>query len=236
MAGMLGANTIDLAVSYVLLALSRIIWICKHIRKRIVIHVALITIRAVLLPPFLLCLVYGTMFPFSEVSAGGNYNLFHMAASSRRFLSPINLDSKHLVELSTERPVSLYIQRAGFLWTESLTWVDEIGIFDVVREEHKEEPRPRITDRSGVVDSSDQDRPHRVFFAYPIARRHPWTLKKASPSTYGSELLMSGENVHARSHITGWYFSVANGRRSIVDRELGVHVPVSDSFVRFEVR
>ncbi|KAI2629298.1 hypothetical protein GGS26DRAFT_591966 [Hypomontagnella submonticulosa] len=237
-AGMLGTNALDCVGTYLLLAVARIFWVCHRDGKGVIPYIALIIVRTVLLPPLLVCLVYGAMFPFSEVSAGGNYNLSHLEATSRRLLSPVVTNTNSCQSSgkpTTHRPMSLYIRRAGFLWTDSLVWRDESGIFDKIRVADNHNTRLKAAYTSPTVKIEQRDESYRVFFADPIARRHPWTLETASVPTTELDFLLQREPIHIRSQTTGRYLSVVRGNPSIVDRELGVYIPDSEPFVRFEV-
>ena len=77
--------------------------------------------------------IFAITFTFSETSVGGNYNLHYLPASLRRELRPmIHVYSPVIAELGgrsflvyslvPEVPISLYLPRAGFLWTDELAW------------------------------------------------------------------------------------------------------------------
>lgn len=186
-------------------------------------------------------LVYGILFPFSEVSAGGNYNLSFLAPSIRRALSPaasINPgpppDQFPPDTLVPYFPVSLYVPRAGFLWTDDLVWMDDFGTFA---------SEPRVAARSPHHHEALASAPQRAFFADPIARRHPWALELASVPDGLEERQMDyvyshvapREAVSLRSRAIGRYLGPVDGRLSIVDREMGVREPDATGFVRKEV-
>ncbi|KAK7946341.1 uncharacterized protein PG986_010662 [Apiospora aurea] len=237
-AGMLGASSVDLFVSYFLLTLSRAMWLCHRDKELIIFRVVFIIARAVVLPPLMICLVYGCMFPFSEVSAGGNYNLSHLKPSSRRLLSPVVQNTTYCLptgKLVANVPISLYIQRAGFLWTDDFVWRNDIGVFDKTRANDDGNTALPAADQHATSGIEHQYQPHRAFFADPIARRHPWALEAVSVPTTEQNFLLQREPVHVRSQATGRYLSVVRGQPSIVDRELGIHIQDSEPFVRFEV-
>lgn len=267
---MLGANLYDIASLYSALLIFRISTavssqsLLSHNQKPVPLRtngtlspfneiwcaasVAFITLRSTLIFVLVPTLVFGVLFPFSEVSAGGNYQLTFLAPAVRRYLSPacnissgppptqLKLPPYTLVPYS---PISLYIPRAGFLWTDNLVWQDEYGVFGP--QSQTTDPVP--TDIEGVGGRVSSQR---VFFADPLARRHPWVFELASipddldlrQRDYVQSHLASGEAIYVRSRITGRYLSpVGGGRPSIVDRELGLAQNDGSmaQFQRFEV-
>ncbi|KAF2138203.1 uncharacterized protein K452DRAFT_311572 [Aplosporella prunicola CBS 121167] len=242
LASALGANIVDLITCYSMLLVCRIISASKRHREQyytlighcsIALHLVLVILRAVILPPLLLSLIYGLIFPTSEVSAGGNYNLVFLAPSYRRFLSPAKWSSGsrpdffhgsfQLHTLIPYTPLSLYMPRAGFLWTDNLIWREEFGVFG-------------STPGLDLLQSSLENEPHRAFFADPIGRRHPWVLQLASVPVESDATqqaykrsgssLVSEDAVFLRSRVTGRFLGVVQGKPSIVDSEM-VYLPLS---------
>lgn len=125
-------------------------------------------------------------------------------------------------------PMSLYVPRAGFLWTDRQEWLEDMGIFGIEKD-----------NAEGIADTL----PQRLFFADPIARRHPWVLELAylNPSLgpmqqdYRNSRINPEDAVYLRSKITGRYLGTVEGKPSIVDRELGTVFDESVGFYRFEV-
>ncbi|KAI1114870.1 hypothetical protein F5Y14DRAFT_413189 [Nemania sp. NC0429] len=90
--------------------------------------------------------VTGFVFSWSEVSAGGNYNLHYLPTSTRRELRP---DMTHLFGRSSAvpstatsnsstgyylrpgTPFSIYLPSGGFLWSDNLVWDDKFQSFDI---------------------------------------------------------------------------------------------------------
>lgn len=78
----------------------------------------------------------------SEISSRGNYNLRYLPANLRRSLrfseTPDTITTRGSGNLHVpfEKPVTLYIQNAGFLWSDSAVWdagVSAFGLDDYVR-------------------------------------------------------------------------------------------------------
>ncbi|KAK7753973.1 hypothetical protein SLS62_004072 [Diatrype stigma] len=181
-----------------------------------------------------------------ETSAGGNYNLSFLSPGARRSLSP--LASHGTVEAFNQslqgpfppyalvpyEPFSLYLPRAGFLWTDRREWVEDMGIFKTTEEE------PIVATGEDDVESP---LPQRSFFADPLARRHPWVLELAylEPGLNGTlqdyrvSRVMPDAAVYLRSRTTGRYLGTVEGKPSIVDRELGGVISEDASFLRLEV-
>ena len=82
------------------------------------------------------------VYPWSETSAGGNYNLHFLSPEMRRALRPAigqeyfsttdnlikrNGGKDHF--LRQNEPLSIYMPAVGFLWTDNMVWDEEIGIF-----------------------------------------------------------------------------------------------------------
>ena len=153
--------------------------------------------RPALLPIALLTIIY-CLFPASETSGGGNYNLRYLTAQTRRELSPAvkwpvdtSIDSVHIPThaIIPLTPISLYIQAAGFLWAG------------------------RKHDTNGKSAS-------RAYFSDPLNRRYPWEFqqvlsgmtdrerREARSNTDYSAYIWSGEHVLLRSGIHDSYLAV----------------------------
>ncbi|KAH7016725.1 hypothetical protein EDB80DRAFT_563969 [Ilyonectria destructans] len=157
-------------------------------------------IRAVFLPLQVLLSVYALLFPYSETSVGGNYNLHFLDSVSRRALylsEPVTLSSlglskhgKHIPKhaLVPYLPLSLYIPNAGFLWAES------------------EDPEAA----NDIETQSD------VFFSDPFGKRYPWALEEPDPP---GEQLDEGELEFVQSHV--WPGAFVYLRSRIDHRYLG---------------
>jgi hypothetical protein len=81
-----------------------------------------------------LVLTFALVYPHSETSSGGNYNLRYLPAGFRSSLRSTAEDRQHIhssdaISLIVDRPLTLYIQNAGFLWTDSAVWDAEVLTF-----------------------------------------------------------------------------------------------------------
>lgn len=181
-------------------------------------------------------MLLGVVLPYSEVSAGGNYNLQFLSAEARRTLSPVREEAEipiwgnHSLPLHAVIPyvpVSLYIPRAGFLWHDESVWLPELGLFGTEWE---------LSGIKGLAQAEEAPPPgstlYRVHFSDPIASRHPWSFEQAlyddirdrtgHNSDYARSHLWSGEMVHIRSRITNHYLGVAGDEKSLIDQELEI--------------
>ncbi|KAH7123360.1 hypothetical protein B0J13DRAFT_628501 [Dactylonectria estremocensis] len=178
-AGTLGCNTIDWLLCYAVITartFSKLVSdappMCSSgssprpfCATRLACHMAFALIRAVCLPLLVLLSVYALLFPYSETSIGGNYNLHFLDSTSRRALylsEPVTLSSlglskhgKHIPKhaLVPYLPLSLYVPNAGFLWAEA--------------------DNPEAEDQTET--QSD------VFFSDPFGKRYPWALEEPDP-------------------------------------------------------
>ncbi|KAI1445746.1 hypothetical protein F5Y02DRAFT_417663 [Annulohypoxylon stygium] len=241
----IGSNEVDVTTSYLLLLLIRITAACNAHRGNLYSnyslapHLSFILLRAILLPPMLLALIYGSFFPFSETAAGGNFNLSFFTPGTRRMLSPYQRTATSAgadlhgpyppFALVPSVPVSLYVPRAGFLWTDRKKWVEYLGIFDTLDEKREDEFADMLAERA--------------YFSDPIARRHPWVLELAylepglssMHQDYRVSRVTPGDAVYLRSAITKRYLGTVEGNPSIVDRELGTVLDENEGFYRFEI-
>ncbi len=139
--------------------------------------------------------VYGALFPFSEISAGGNHDLNLLPASLRRALhtsEPITLNALRLAKhakhiprhaLIPYLPLSLYVPRAGFLWA-----------------------------------GADEDDDAGVFFSDPFLKWYPWALEE--PPSPTDEELDTDQLDFVRSHV--WPLALVYVRSRLDRRYLGV--------------
>jgi hypothetical protein len=76
-------------------------------------------------------LIFALVYPHSESSSGGNYNLRYLPAGFRRSLRSVAEDRQQTgaIALMADRPLTLYVQNAGFLWTDSAVWDAEVLAF-----------------------------------------------------------------------------------------------------------
>lgn len=78
--------------------------------------------------------VFAAVYPSSELSSGGNYNLRYLPADFRRRLRSNSgnrnrMSSGSPFDLTFDQPTTLYIQNAGFLWADSAVWDAEVSAF-----------------------------------------------------------------------------------------------------------
>lgn len=200
-----------------------------------VVQLVFCTIRSLILPCTLYIVLLGVVLPYSEVAAGGNYNLQFLSAEARRSLSPVREEAgipnwgNHSLPVHAVVPyvpVSLYLPRAGFLWHDESVWLPELGVFGTERE---------LSGNQNLAQSeeaSPDSTLYRVHFSDPIASRHPWSFEQAlyddirhgtdHISDYARSHLRSGEMVHIRSRITNHYLGVAGDEMSLIDQELEI--------------
>lgn len=124
------------------------------------------------------------VFPSSESSSGGNYNLHYLPADFRRSLrSFVNLNGTHTaagiaqapLDSVLDKPITLYVQNAGFLWTDSAVWDAEISAFG--RDEYVRDLAMESTSKAYRIPEFLN---HRVVFEDRIKRvctftSHPFT-------------------------------------------------------------
>lgn len=180
-------------------------------------------------------MLLGIVLPYSEVAAGGNYNLQFLSAEARRSLSPVRGEAEipnwgnHSLPVHAVAPyvpVSLYLPGAGFLWHDESVWLPELGLFG--SEWELSGNQGSASDEEISPDSAV----YRVHFSDPIASRHPWSFEQAlyndiqhrpdQNSDYARSHLWSGEMVHIRSRITNHYLGVAGDEKSLIDQELEI--------------
>lgn len=95
----------------------------------------LIHLRFLLVIPPVLSAVSGLVFPWSETSSGGNYNLHYLPASIRRDLRQ-GMSSRfaHVPYVGSalhyDTPFTMYLPSAGFLRTDDLVWDPYYQAFD----------------------------------------------------------------------------------------------------------
>lgn len=200
-----------------------------------VLQLVFCTIRSLILPCTLYIVLLGVVLPYSEVAAGGNYNLQFLSAEARRSLSPVKEEAgipnwgNHSLPVHAVVPyfpVSLYLPRAGFLWHDESVWLPDLGLFGTELELSQEQGQAQ------VEETSPNSALYRVQFSDPIASRHPWSFEQAfyddiphrtdQDSDYAISHLWSGEMVHLRSRITNHYLGVAGDEKSLIDQELEI--------------
>ncbi|KAH7115440.1 hypothetical protein B0J13DRAFT_391189, partial [Dactylonectria estremocensis] len=163
--------------------------------------------------PLLVLLSVYALFPYSETSVGGNYNLHFLDSTSRRVLyqsEPITLNSLDLSKygkyipkhaLIPYLPLCLYVPNAGFLWADS----DEL------------EAEDQAETQNGA------------FFSDPFGTRYPWALEE--PTTPGEQLdkdqlefvqshVWPGALVYLRSRIDGRYLGTVEDQNSTSSNEM----------------
>lgn len=90
----------------------------------------------------LIIVAFQMVYPWSETSAGGNYNLHFLSPEMRRALRPaigqkyVGATDSFIARNGTKghflrrnEPLSIYLPAVGFLWTDDMVWDEEIGIF-----------------------------------------------------------------------------------------------------------
>jgi len=112
-------------------------------------------------------------------------------------------------------PLSIYLPRAGFLWSDELVWLDEDGFFDQVHTSSSEVFSARRLNEQHSANISG----HRVFLADKIARRYPWQIQ---PFDSHSNHLYDGEPIFLKSLINNRAVCVQPEKRTVTDSELGL--------------
>lgn len=196
-------------------------------------------------------LVFSIVYPASETAAGGNYNLRFLSADARRRLRPeiprlsdqspardAGNESTPLYGLLPSAPYSVYLLKAGFLWTDHLVWDETSGAFEqdyVLAKMIEEEARFHEKEDA---DESARKRSigHRAIFFDKINIVEPWVLERYNrPTLLDSEYLWPGEPLYLRSYTTGEYLSAEPDVPSILDDEQGWHGE-EEGFRRLHVR
>ncbi|OBW64971.1 MAG: Uncharacterized protein AUREO_049590 [Aureobasidium pullulans] len=156
----------------------------------------------------LVFVVLSFTYPISERAAGGNWNLRYLPAETRRFLrgitQPQTLITNYAIPsyaVMPDTPKSLYLQGAGFLYTDDWTWDDTMNLFRPLNNtEFAEETTPRASLRDSIRYTS------------------PWTFQKAHTSDHAEGFLRDNELIYISSGDSGRYLAVEVGVPSIVDR------------------
>ncbi|KAI0147782.1 hypothetical protein GGR57DRAFT_244606 [Xylariaceae sp. FL1272] len=234
----LGCNLGDMVVIFCVVLLHRtkqVVVQSKSYRtdSAVLAEICLTIFSSILALVITLGLLYGLLFPMSEVQTGGNYNLHFLSPEARRMLSPIERSlaapswSNHTIPphaVIPYLPASLYIPMAGFLWLDDAVWLDDLGVWS----------------RASLEREDSLSHPRRVFFSDPISTRHPWAFELAmNPDAsldtrqqdYIHSHLWPGEGIFLRSRITGHFVGISPGQTSLIDREMHIG-PGSDGFSR----
>lgn len=228
LSGALGCNIIDWLWCYSLIAVRTVSSIASESQSspqstqplywtRLIGRTTFALLRIVCLPLLALLSVYSLLFPYSETSSGGNYNLHFLDSTSRRGLlpeEPITLEalglSKHAKHIPRHAvvsylPLSLYVPNAGFLWAEP-------------------EDIERQTEES-------------AYFSDPFGRRYPWAVEDAMSSTEGLDEeqrefvqshILPGNLVYLRSRIDGRYLGTLEAEDQAENMILKNQVPGLD--------
>ncbi|OJJ69779.1 hypothetical protein ASPBRDRAFT_678148 [Aspergillus brasiliensis CBS 101740] len=169
--------------------------------------------------------IFAVTFPFSETSLGGNYNLHYLPASLRRELRPaIGAYSPGISEMGGRSfpvhslvpgaPISLYIPRAGFLWTDDLAW--DINSHKFNRKAIQPSER-----QSSTVDAIEEhlahvnDKDSRIIFSDEFNTIGPWFFDQVLAGEYDpsdpvvAARIWPGQLVYLRQFQTGEYVTVS---------------------------
>jgi len=127
-------------------------------------------------------LIFALVYPHSEFSSGGNYNLRYLPAgfrSSLRSTAESRQQTNHRdgVILTVDRPLTLYLQNAGFLWTDSAVWDAEVLTFG-----QDEYVRSHAMTSTSTLYSVPEFLSHRVVFEDRIRRFCTCTRACCQPS------------------------------------------------------
>ncbi|THX82431.1 hypothetical protein D6D05_03838 [Aureobasidium pullulans] len=169
-------------------------------------------------------------YPTSERAAGGNWNLRYLPAETRRFLRGITQPKTLITDYAIPRysiipdtPKSMYLQGAGFLYTDDWTWDDKMNLFRPLNDTESAE---ETTSRASLRDS--------------IRYTSPWTFQKAHTSDHAEVFLQDNELIYIKSGDSGRYLAVEVGVPSIVDRVNFMYVDKptkpEDDGIRWTVR
>ncbi|TDZ31987.1 hypothetical protein C8035_v001022 [Colletotrichum spinosum] len=184
LAGCLGCNTMDWVLCYAVVVGRSITSFVSKIPRasslgprpplsfwiQIESRIILALLRAVMLPPLVLIFVYASLFPTSEVAAGGNYNLHHADGPLRRILShrePNIADPSGATQygldfsrraVRRQKPLTLYIPEAGFLWGDT-------------------PPSEELLAQKNITFDANSAN---LFFSDPFDMRYTWFLKQAA--------------------------------------------------------
>ncbi|THZ60800.1 hypothetical protein D6C85_09706 [Aureobasidium pullulans] len=178
----------------------------------------------------LVFVVLSFTYPISERAAGGNWNLRYLPAETRRFLRGITRPQTLVTDYAIPRyaimpdtPKSLYLQGAGFLYTDDWTWDDKMNLFRPLNDTESAE---ETTSRASLRDS--------------IRYTSPWTFQKAHTSDHAEVFLQDNELIYVKSGDSGRYLAVEVGVPSIVDRLNFMYVDQTtkpeDDGIRWTVR
>ncbi|RJE26607.1 hypothetical protein PHISCL_01021 [Aspergillus sclerotialis] len=157
---------------------------------------------SVLIIAFTTVSVFTVVFPLSETSYGGNYNLHYLSPHFCRLLRPLVPEIAQIVQhhagpfLSSGQafppyallpgiPMTMYVPKAGFLWTDNLVWDPKEHTFREDVDVWNDEEASKETLESSLH--------YRVLFMDEVKWTTPWFFQNVVEP--GSPDL--GDNTHA---------------------------------------
>ncbi|KAI1874168.1 uncharacterized protein JN550_002747 [Neoarthrinium moseri] len=192
-------------------------------------------LRFLVIIPMTLFAVVGTVFPWSETSTGGNYNLHYLPAASRRELRQ---DMSRVFSETTPQgpglryhvPFTIYLPSAGFLRTDDLVWDSYYQGFDLdsnVASRNAESSR-----------ETPEDNLYRTILQDGIGRINPWVMTDPTKD----EDLVDKYYVHENNVVRlidaqkGKYL-IVEPRKATLDRQYHTYglSADEDNFVRLQV-
>ncbi|RAH59380.1 hypothetical protein BO85DRAFT_437428 [Aspergillus piperis CBS 112811] len=169
--------------------------------------------------------IFALTFPLSETSLGGNYNLHYLSASLRRELRPsmgayspgiseLEGRSFPVLSLVPRAPISLYLPRAGFLWSDELAW-------DIHSHKFNTKATPRSWRQTSTIDAVEEHIAHlnnnssRVIFSDEFNTVGPWFFDQVLAGEYDpndpvvAARIWPGQLVYLRQFETGEYVTAS---------------------------
>ncbi|CAG8960304.1 hypothetical protein HYFRA_00012378 [Hymenoscyphus fraxineus] len=181
------------------------------------------------------------VYPASETSYGGNYNLRYLPATRRRtnrrpslrpsnFKPAISTIAKPKHAVIPSHPISIYMPSAGFLWTDNLFWNEDLSVF-VPKPDHHSSASPNSSSA------------FRAIFSDQISRVEPWVFEQPMSADYDTTNpyiisdLWSGEAVNLLSFSTTHplYLTVSPERSNIDRINYETNDDTSADFVRWSL-
>lgn len=168
----------------------------------------------IILWPVIFMIFLGALLPWSESAAGGNYNLRYLSPAARKDLSPVSA-SQHQTnhdDLYTNVLYTLYVPRAGFLWSDSMVWV----------ETQREDLQNSSVELSAETDEDwFLDEPERVFFQDEFVKRYPWMIQQIPSKQHDrriSQRVQTTSTVRLYDPTEARYLCVIPGTRVISEK------------------
>jgi hypothetical protein len=161
--------------------------------------------------PIFALLLGGALLPISESAAGGNYNLRYLSASMRRDLTPFPAISPSSTQAAPDFGLyhgtyTLYVPGAGFLWSDSMIWMQSLPDRLRCSSDHYEDELKT----NWAIDES-----YRVLFQDKFVERYPWEVQKfprLNQKRHSPQKINSGDTIRLFDSTAARYLCVIPGK------------------------